>query len=58
MTNLEQAAIAIHCELTGMENMREFCGAPDWTQKDERDYIELCEIFNKIQLIRRRREEL
>ena len=58
MTNLEQAAILIHRELTDMEDVREFCGAPDWTQENERDYIELCEIFNKIQLMRRRREEL
>lgn len=58
MTNLEQAAILIHRELTNMEDVREFCGETDWTQEDERNYIELCEIFNKIQLIRRRREEL
>lgn len=58
MTNLEQAAIFIHRELTNMEDVRELCGAPDWTQEDERNYIELCEIFNKIQFMRRRREEL
>lgn len=58
MTNLEQAAIFIHRKITNMEYIREFCGEPDWTQEDERDYIELCEIFNKIQFMRRRREEL
>ena len=58
MTNLEQAAIFIHHELTNMEDVRELCGEPDQTQQDERDYIELCEIFNKIQLMIDRREEL
>lgn len=28
MTNLEKAAIAIHCELTGMEDTREFAARP------------------------------